>query len=264
MRIGLIWSWFDMLPLTEAFFGIDVELHIYTDRWHRPRWDKSHDLRVEQTRAGLAYMQAKWIEKCIVIPMLEAQMIQEFPDFVLPLFATYMRKYVCKHSLVGKLWLLGEYADQQDAQTYIAQICKNTALTPAQQSTKRFNSSRPVWSKAVPMWTYFLTTYGKRDWMVRKSIKHDLRYFKDADVDTLVPLCRGFLFYTKIIHHMCNWKKLRFHGVDAVGECLHKMITSEGIYSCTLHIDQDIPWLIDQPKRMKMLGRGGEVKIVKK
>lgn len=262
MRIGLIWSWFDMLPLAEAFLWLDVQLDIYTDRAHRPWGDKSQDLRREQTRQWLVYMKEQWVDACIVVPMLEQEMRQEFSDFVLPVFQTYIRDYVCAHSLVGKLWLLWEYADQKTAQDIIAQYCKNNALTPSQQKTKKFNTSRPIRSKSVPMWTYFLTTYGKRDWMVRKSIKHDLRYFKDADVDTLVPLCRWFLFYTKIIHHMCNWKKLRFHGTDVVRVCIQSLIgPQEWVYTCTIHTNQKIPQLDIHTQWVKMMWRGWAVQI---
>ena len=262
MRIGLIWSWYDMLPLTEAFFGLDVHLHIYIDRSHRPRWDKSQVLRLEQAKKWVEYLIAQWVEKCIVPPMLEKMLLDIYPEYILPLFDIYMKEMVCAHSLVGKLWFLCEYADIDTAQDIITTYTKKATLTPYQSKTKKFHQNRPVWKKVVPMWTYFLTTYGKRDWMVRKSIKHDIRYFKDSGVDTLIPLSRGFLFYTKILHQHCNWKKIRFHGTDSVATCIQKMIwESSWWYHCTIYTTCDIPSLTPENKWMRMLGRGGDVEV---
>ena len=263
MRIGLIGSWYDILPLAEAFLWKDVQLDIYMDRAHRPRWDKSQDLRVEQSKKWVEYLISKWVEKCIVPPMLEKYLMEIYPEYILPLFQTYMSDFVCRYSLVGKLWLLCEHTDMNIAQDIVSQYTKNAILTWSQSKTKRFHTDRPVWKQAVPMWTYFLTTYGKRDWMVRKSIKHDLRPLKDAAVDTLIPTSRWFLFYTRILHQHNNRKKIRFHGTASVAECIQKLLwETSGWYSCTLHTTCDIPSFTPESKWMRMLGRGGDVKII--
>jgi len=61
-------------------------------------------------------------------------------------------------------------------------------LNENQKQIKKFHKDFPIWIKDVTIWKYFLLKYGYRDRMVRKTIKIDLRYFKDADVDTLIIL----------------------------------------------------------------------------
>ncbi|MDP2669668.1 MAG: hypothetical protein Q8O99_01295 [bacterium] len=51
--------------------------------------------------------------------------------------------------------------------------------------------------------------------MIRNLIKTDMRYFKDAAVDTLVPLDRSMLYREKQIRHRMG-PKMRFHGRQAL------------------------------------------------
>ena len=76
------------------------------------------------------------------------------------------------------------------AEERIRTIIADYTLTEAQQQTKNFSTQFPLRKKNLRMWTYFLTTYGRRSPMMRQTIKHDLRYFRDAAVDTLVPMSR--------------------------------------------------------------------------
>gem|GEM_PF-6623758 len=55
----------------------------------------------------------------------------------------------------------------------------------------------------------------QRSRIMRNLIKSDMRYFKDCDVDTLVPLDRGLLYWEKMIRHRCG-SRMNFHGQDTV------------------------------------------------
>jgi len=107
--------------------------------------------------------------------------------------------------------LLESEQQAEQCEVAIKETIANYTLTDNQKNTKSFKQKFPLWTKSVRMWNYFLTTYGRRDPMVRKTLKYDLRYFSDADVDTLIPMSRGFLFYQKIIKTRINRKKKRFH-----------------------------------------------------
>gem|GEM_PF-6164661 len=58
-------------------------------------------------------------------------------------------------------------------------------MTESQSNTKNFKFS--FWAKNVKMWKYFLIIFAYSNFMVNKTIKFDLRYFKDANVDTILP-----------------------------------------------------------------------------
>ncbi|MBU0626154.1 hypothetical protein KKH82_01690 [Patescibacteria group bacterium] len=52
--------------------------------------------------------------------------------------------------------------------------------------------------------------------MVNKIIKHDMRYFKDALVDTIIPLNYGYFHYQNTLSKFFNFKKIRFHKLQKV------------------------------------------------
>ena len=268
-----------MLPLMQVLSRYDHEYHLYIDRAYRPWWDKSQKLQEERIQQGVAYISDK-VDVVIVPPTAELRIQNsEFGTLILPLFETYMLEYVLKYSIVGKLGLLTDSSSSVDADTqwYISDICASYTLTEPQKKTKKFDANFPLWENSVRMWNYFLTTYGRKDWMVRKTVKTDTRYFLDAGVDTIIPMSRWFLFYQKIIKKHFNWKKIRFHGLDAVEECFARSLSNfttphpqplsweeRGEYAVTLHCT-DIPTpLLVERKWMDMLGRGDveSVKVV--
>jgi hypothetical protein len=118
---------------------------------------------------------------------------------------------------------LCDSSTKEQSQTIMRELCSGYTLQANQLNTKSFHKNFPLWSKPVPMWNFFLTTFGKRDRMVRKTIKYDLGYFKDAGVDTLVPMHWGILFYETIIAKRTNRKKIRFHGKESVKRSFEKV-----------------------------------------
>ena len=53
-------------------------------------------------------------------------------------------------------------------------------LSEKQKATKSFNNPFSYWTKSVRMRSYYITSLSKKDGMVRKNIKTDIRYFHDA------------------------------------------------------------------------------------
>jgi len=99
-----------------------------------------------------------------------------------------------------------------------------------QQNTKPFERPPYTWAKEVTLRKYFLIKLGFRDWMVRKVIKFDLRYFKDAAVDTLVPLSWDIFAFERVVKSKLG-KKIKFHGLEDVAtqfEKLAKNVPKEG------------------------------------
>lgn len=119
--------------------------------------------------------------------------MMQYPDAhiqntkILPLFTTYILKYCFTYSLVGKIGILGDFADIEKAQVLLKNLEKSYTLTVNQKSIKKFHMPFAYRSKEVPLWKYYLTTFSYSNILVNRIIKFDLRYFKDAMVDTLVP-----------------------------------------------------------------------------
>lgn len=265
MKIGLVGSGYDMLPLMQVLNRYDHEYHFFVDRAYRPWGDKSLELQEERMDVALKYLDDK-VDVIIVPPHLEKKKGGK-EEKILPLFETYLLDHAFKYSIVGKLWLLCEQAQMNDeTDTLIWEIAKKYTPTENQKNIKKFLQPFAIWKKNVRMWSYFLTTYGRREPMLRKALKYDLRYFSDADVDTLIPMSWGFLFYQKIIRQRINWKKKRFHGLDAVQECFEKLVDSKtaNTYSMTLHCTDTPTPLLEEKKWMQVLSRGGEIEVLLK
>jgi hypothetical protein len=135
------------------------------------------------------------------------------------LFQNYVLDYCLTHSLVGKIWLMWDWSDTQVAQPLFESFAQGYTLTDNQKNTKKFQQPWARWTKEVQMWKYFLTTLSYSDPLVNRTVKHDLRYFKDAGVDTIIPLNYGYFNYQNTIVKFCNYKKCRFHKLEKLEQC---------------------------------------------
>jgi hypothetical protein len=54
--------------------------------------------------------------------------------------------------------------------------------------------------------------------MVRKYIKNDLRYFIDANVDSLIPTSYTHFYRETILRHHLNFKKIRWQEKKIIQE----------------------------------------------
>jgi hypothetical protein len=57
-----------------------------------------------------------------------------------------------------------------------------------------------------------------------RTLKNDLRYFKDALVDTIIPLHYHYFRMQRTIKGFFNFNKIRFHDLSVVEECFKKLI----------------------------------------
>jgi hypothetical protein len=100
------------------------------------------------------------------------------------------------------------------AQTLVKDIAKTYIPASNQQSIKKFHFPFDYRIKETPLWKYYLTNLSYSHILVNKIIKFDLRYFKDAMVDTVIPLNYGYFHYQKTISKFFNLKKIHFHGLE--------------------------------------------------
>lgn len=246
MKIWMVMSGYEMSPIFDICRSYKHEWHVFIDWRCWPWWDKSLDLMEERIWLWVAQLiDEHGVEQLILPPVRERKFLTEehyapYKDMVVPLFTTYIHTYAFRYSLVWKLWLLCDSVHMDLAENIISTLWEEYQLQPNQTSIKSFHRPFALRKKEVRMRKYFQTTYGKRDRMVRKTIKYDLRYFKDAAVDTLIPMDRWMLYYQRILKHMVNRKKLRYHWLDAVQEvCRWLLVWWQDTFSWYIHVTDE-------------------------
>lgn len=259
MKLGLITSGADSLALFKFLSKYDNEYIIYFDQQNWPYGDKDFDFALTQVKQWINYLKSQWVEKVIVPPVYELALREE--DIVLPLFQSYLNEYCFPYSLVGKIWLFGDYADIQVAQNILTDYTKGYQLTENQQSIKKFNLPFKWRGKEMQMWKYFLGNLSYSNFMVNKVIKFDLRYFKDANIDTIIPLNYGYFNYQNTISKYFNFNKMRFHKIDKLEEWFNSLIQSGDTYNVSVHYTWHTKFLEREKKIIWLLQRGKSVEI---
>ena len=105
-------------------------------------------------------------------------------------------------------------------------------------------------------WKYLLDTVSWSHPLVNRIIKQDLRYFKDANVDTLIPLNYSYFHVEKSIHNVCNTKKMKFHGVKELESIFYEQKIISSHYSVSVYCTGHGEFLTREKKLMWLLGRG--------
>ena len=141
----------------------------------------------------------------------DKEMINEERSLILALFSHYLCDEVFPHSLVGKLGLFGEGEVLRDAQELISQLSSSFQPTKNQQNIKKFTFPFQFWSKDTRIFSHLLQKLARKSFLVNTVIKQDLRYFKDAAVDSLIPLNYSYFLAERTISKFLNFRKIRFH-----------------------------------------------------
>lgn len=74
------------------------------------------------------------------------------------------------------------------AQSLLQDLAKTYMLADNQKNIKKFHFPFVFRLKETSLWKYYFTSLSYSHILVNKIIKFDLRYFKDAAVDTVIPL----------------------------------------------------------------------------
>jgi len=272
MKIGIIASGNDMLSIFKILNKYDHEYLIRYDFLYRPWWDKWIDFVMDRVRLWIDFLQKEWVDTIIVHPVVELSLLIEDQKRdikfkkILPLFSGYLKEYCLKYSLVWKIGLFGDFTDVEVIQDLISKFSKNYVLTEHQQSIKKFHSPIKYRVKEVPMWKYYLTIFSYSDFMVNKSVKFDLKYFKDANVDTLIPLNYWYFNFQKTISKFFNFNKTRFHKLDKL-DCIFQEISwaiwsQSNDYSVKVFYNGNVSLLKREKRMMWMLNRGKSISTV--
>lgn len=144
---------------------------------------------------------------------------------------------------------------------------KTYVLSSQQQAIKKFSSPFHYRSKETSLWKYYLHGLSYSHILVNRIIKHDLRYFKDAAIDTLIPLHYGYFHYQTTITKFLNFKKIRFHSLQDIEQAFVSSIASVGASVPSTSYSVSVAYtghntLLQQEKRLLwLLQRGKTVPI---
>ena len=176
-------------------------------------------------------------------------------------------EYCFKYSLVGKLGLFWDFADIEKAQKLVENVAKHYVLDAHQTVIKKFHFPFVYRTKETPLWKYYLTSLSYSHILVNKIIKFDLRYFKDAMVDTLIPLNYWYFHYQTTITKFLNFKKIRFHTLEILDTVFQGLIESQKnqekkSYSVTIAYTWNNGILLREKRLIWLLQRGKTHEIV--
>jgi hypothetical protein len=231
-----------------------------------PYQDKENTFLEERIIKIMEYMSTQWASHFILSPMIELLLLQNPKEFairnpqsvIIPLFTKYLT-YCLNHSLIGKIGFVGWYSEISQIESLFETMNKEYILTENQKNTKKFKLSKRT--KDTSMRWYFTRLFSSRDMMINKIIKTDLRYFKDADVDTIIPLDYSYFNYQKTVTSFFNQKKQRFHKREIVENIFkniveqNKKLTTNNLEPITIYYTGSLHLISENKKREALLSQ---------
>ena len=265
MNIGIVSSWVDTLALFQFLTRYDNEYFVYCDQEWFPYWEKSLDFALDRIEKAGEFLVKKWAEVIIVDPIYELAFkhFGKKPSFkVLPLFEKYLQDYAYKHSLVGKIWILTDFWSNWNVQKFFEDEEKNYKPTEEQKSIKKFSYPFHYRVKSASSWTMNINDLGVHNPYLIRTMKNDLRYFKDAYVDTILPMHYGYFRMQRAIKSFLNFHKIRFHDFFVGEECFTNLVEkSEWKYWVKVWINQPSEFLTRNKQLMWLMQRGKSEKV---
>ncbi len=218
MKIWIITSGNENLILMKILRYFDVEVIVWYDSLFWPYQDKTFDIILQRVQKWIDFLKTKKVDKIILHPIFELYFYNQnkFVDLILPLFQNYVLDFCFKYSLIGKIWIAGWFVDKKFWQKFLENLQQKYSLTENQQNIKKFHFPFAFWFKQVDLRNYFLNLHSPRQNMVNKFVKLDCRYFKDAKVDTLIPLEYSYFWFERWFKHTFFTKKTRFHWLSSL------------------------------------------------
>ena len=258
MKIGIISSGMETLALFRFLTRYDHEYLVYYDSLHAPYGDKNFSSSLQAVEKGIQWLQDQKVDAIIVPPIYELYFLQQKrKNQILPLFQAYLLQEVFPHSLVGKFGLLWEFADLQWAQELISHLACSFSPSSAQKSTKSFVFPFQFWAKECGILNPLLTRLSRKSLLTNTLLKYELRYFKDARVDTVIPLNYLYFNAEKAI------EKIRFHRLAKLEQifCSLTSQAQKSEYAVSI-FSTDQSYFLEREKRLIwLLQRGKSIEI---
>ena len=302
MKIGIVSSGNDTLALRKILTKYDHEYLVYHDQTHFPFGTKDFTYMIQEIKKAVSFLVSQWAETVILDPVYECALGRDAPrhpeatketrpndEVVLPLFRTYLQTHAFKYSLVGKIWILTDFSSADEIQNIITDLTNTYQPTEHQLSTKKFSFPFSYRVKSAHARPSGIADLGNHNPYLIRTIKNDLKYFKDANVDTILPMHYHYFRMQRTIKGFFNFHKTRFHDLSVVEECFVSLTTplrkggsdevaggSEqgtrqrtsptpplkgGKYSVQIRTNQNPKFLLKEKELVRLLQRGKEINI---
>lgn len=265
MKIGIISSWIDTLALFQFLTRYDNEYIVYCDQTNFPYWEKSLEYALDTIEKAGEFLKDKWAEVVIIDPVYELALKYSDKKLwfeILPLFQEYLQEYGFKYSLVGKIWILSDFGSFSNVQDLLEKEEKDYKPTDEQKSIKKFSYPFHYRVKSVSSRTTNINDLWVHNPYLIRTMKNDLRYFKDAYVDTILPMHYHYFRMHRTIKSFFNFHKIRFHDLSVVEECFNKLVEkSDWKYWVKVYINQPSEFLTRNKQVMWLMQRGKSVNL---
>lgn len=265
MKIGIISSWNDTLSLQKILTKYDHDYIIYHNQTFFPFWQKDFNFITQNIQNHIDFLVSKWAETIILDPIYELHFRQQADSYsskVLNLFETYLQESVLPHSLVWKIWLLTDFCCKPHAQSVFQQAISSYQPTQNQLNIKKFSFPFSYRTKTPTARDLWISTLWIHNPYLIKTIKNDLRYFKDANIDTLIPLHYHYFQMSHTIKSFFNHNKTHFYDRDFLEKSFKKLTSnSKSNYSITIYTNQSPSFITSDKKLLRLLQRWKQTKI---
>ncbi|GHW02388.1 hypothetical protein AGMMS50249_1740 [candidate division SR1 bacterium] len=262
MKIGVITSGNDTISLRSIFTRYDHEYLIYHDQLSFPFCQKNFDFITKKLNDDIDFLTSKGAETIIVDPIYELALREN--HFILPLFQTYLRNEVLPHSLVGKLGILADIGSQNAVQEILQNSLAQYQPSQAQKSIKKFNFPFLYWIKSPKARDRGISDLGIHNPYLIKTLKNDLRYFKDANVDSFIPLHYHYFQMQKTIKSFFNSHKTRFFDLSFIEKSFKNLTlnSKNSTYNVQIFTNQSCDFVTSNRHLMWLMERGKESKVI--
>lgn len=226
MKLAIVWTHHEVITLYSIIQNLNHEVILIIDHKHHSYHANTHEYSTSRYHALLDIAQQQWVTHILTHPLIELSCRTYNPSIlpILPIYQNYLLHHVLPYSRVGKIGILSDHYDTHTTQQLISSVSTQYTLSHTQSITKTFHQPLARWTRDVSNRSQFIPMLGHQHRLLRKYIKHDLRYFQNADVDTLVPTSYlQFALDTTLRHHL-NFKRVRWHDRHVISEIIASYI----------------------------------------
>ena len=265
MKIGIISSGTDTLALFQFLTRYNNEYLVYCDQTNFPYWEKSLDFILKHIKNAAEFLTKKWAEIIIMDPIYEIALKHSDKKHwfkILPIFQRYLHEYVFKHSLVWKIWILSDFWSFSKVQELVEKEEKNYNPTDEQKLVRKFSYPFHYRIKSASSWTTNINDLWVHNPFLIRTMKNDLRYFKDAYVDTIIPMHYHYFRMQRTIKSFFNFHKIKFYDFSIIEECFTNLIKdTDWKYWVNIRINQPSEFLVRNKQLIRLMQKWKNVKI---
>ena len=153
---------------------------------------------------------------------------------------------------MGIIW---EFADIQKAQELVDLLSKEYSLTENQKSIKKFSYPFHYWCKEEHILNSLLTKFSWRSYLTNSLVKYEFRYFKDSNVDTVIPCNYDYFNAERTLSKLFNTKKTRFHWLKVLESIFSDLVWDWTSYSVSIYATDQVDYLKNTKRIMRYLQR---------